>query len=391
MTFWHNFLYENQDAMDAIIEAFNEENPYGVMVVGRFMGGTDDIDAAYRSALGGGEVPDIILSYSCADLYLLDGATDIEPLLRSPTWGIERDAYYAGLLNTDVSEFLGGVRLGFPAGRSAEVMMVNLDWLAELWETNLITFDGPPQTTDQFREMACAAAQQPFSGAISAQEPLGYQVNTNASTFAAWVFAFGGTIFDGEQFTFDAPEAIEAATFLRDLVRDGCAGPVLSRFGDQDRFGAGTTLATTGTSFGGQFYERAVRNGAAHTWAQFPLPHITGNPVLNVYGPSLTVTAPTPEREVAAWLFIRYLGEPAQQAQWSAASGYYPVHKAAEGELNAVTELLDSGLSEPAVPGYNDIRLLISTSVESIIAGADPQETLMRLTISANALLDTYR
>ena len=56
-----------------------------------------------------------------------------------------------------------------------EVLFYNADWLAELREAGAISFDGAPSTPEQFKEAACAATANPFSGASTETPAIGYQ------------------------------------------------------------------------------------------------------------------------------------------------------------------------------------------------------------------------
>ena len=104
-----------------------------------------------------------------------------------------------------------------------EMMYYNSDWLAELRAAGHIDFDGPPTNPDQFRQAACAATENPFSGASATGQSVGYELATDASRFASWTFAFGGDVFDydNNRYTYDSPAAVEALTFLQDLVEAG--------------------------------------------------------------------------------------------------------------------------------------------------------------------------
>jgi sn-glycerol 3-phosphate transport system substrate-binding protein len=62
-----------------------------------------------------------------------------------------------------------------------------------------------------------------------------------------------------------------------------------------------------------------------------PGPSATGG--VFVGGAGLYMVSKSPdERQDAAWQYIKYLVEPAQQATWAAASGYIPVRKSAISE-----------------------------------------------------------
>src|SRR5690606_26733759 len=160
----------------------------------------------------------------------------------------------------------------------------------------------------EFKQAACAASEIPFSAA-SAEGAVGYELAADGSRFASWTFAFGGDIFDYEanQYTYDSPAAVEAMTFLQELFDDGCAALSTEAFGDQTNFGAGRTLFTVASTSGLPFYQSAIDEGAGHEWSVAAIPHTTPEPVLNIYGASVSIPAGhSPEETLASWLFLKY-------------------------------------------------------------------------------------
>jgi ABC-type glycerol-3-phosphate transport system substrate-binding protein len=78
--------------------------------------------------------------------------------------------------------------------------------------------------------------------------------------------------------------------------------------------------------FGAQ--EAAFRAaGSTDTWTVLAFPGERG--VLPAYGPSFVVLKSTPERQLASWLFARWMLSPETQARWAGESGYLPVRAAA--------------------------------------------------------------
>ena len=61
-------------------------------------------------------------------------------------------------------------------------------------------------------------------------------------------------------------------------------------------------------------------------WTLIPFPGSTAR-VLVAYGPSYSVLKSTPEKQLAAWLFARWLLSPENQAQWVDASALFPLGK----------------------------------------------------------------
>ncbi len=288
VTFWHQHTRDRETALQEIITAFNESNEYGITVVAEYQGGYGDIFQKMLALLGTDDAPNIVVAYQnqMATYQLVDGLLDMRPLVDSPKWGLSAEDqadFFPGFWSSDVLSMFDDARLGIAPNRSMEMLYYNIDWLAELRDANLIDFDGPPTTPEQFKAAACAATANPFSRA-TATSSIGYELSPEASRIASWTFAFGGDVFDYEtnQFTYDSPAVIAAMTFLRELFAEGCATLTTEAFGDQTNFGAGATLFTVGSSSGIPFYQQAVDEGAQFAWNVAAVPHTTPDPVMNI-------------------------------------------------------------------------------------------------------------
>ncbi|CAN5446329.1 ABC transporter substrate-binding protein [soil metagenome] len=399
VAFWHNHTGPREEVLTGIINAFNEENEHGITVDAQYQGNYPEIFNQMLVRLGTPDVPDLVVAYQnqAATYQLADGLIDMASLVESPEWGLTEEEiadFFPGFWQQDIFPTFGGARLGFPPNRSVDVLYYNLDWLEELG------FDSPPETVEQFREMACAAARAPFSRNTTGVSQ-GYQLDTSASNFASWVFAFGGNVYDYEsnRYSYDDPAAIEAMTFLQDMVEEGCVSPVAEQYGDQTDFGAGTLMFTVGSSSGLPFYEEAVAAGTGHDWSVATVPHTTPEPVTNIQGANVSMPdTGSPERQLATWVFLKYYTSPEVQAEWATASNYFPVRRSSAAaaadylEQNptyaAAFELLQYGSSEPPVPGYDFVRGRVSEAVARIIGGADVTSTLEALNAEANDILD---
>ncbi len=405
VTFWHQHTRDRETALQEIVADFNAENPYGITVEAAYQGGYGDIFQKMLPILGTDSAPNLVVAYQnqAATYALADGMLDLTPFLESERWGLseeEQADFFPGFFAADVFPSFDDQRFGFPPNRSMEVMYYNADWLAELRDAGAISFDGPPATPEQFREAACAAVDAPFSGATS-EGSIGYELSTDASRFASWTFAFGGDVYDydADRYAYDAPAAVEAMSFLQGLFDEGCAAVVTESYGDQTNFGAGRTLFTVGSSSGLPFYGSAVDEGAGHDWGVAAIPHTSDEPVMNIYGASVSMpSGQTPEAALATWLFVKHYTSPEVQAIWTRASNYFPVRRTVAAELDgyfeqnpafeSAFELLPYGDSEPPVPGYDFVRDMIEAEMAAIMDGADVTDTLELANREANLILD---
>jgi multiple sugar transport system substrate-binding protein len=239
------------------VDEFNATNPYGIFVEARNEGGYNDIYNKMIAGLTTGEVPGLTVAYQnqAAAYMVADGLVDLDPYINHPEYGLseaELNDFFQAFIDGDRLPQFGNKPYGFPPNRSMEMLYYNAEWLAELREAGHISFDGPPQTPEQFSEAVCAGAENPFSKNPDPSISIGYQIRTDASNYAALVFARGGDIYDYEnnQFTLDTPEARDGLGQMKELLDQGCAARIAERFGDQTDFGNGQNLFTMGSSSG---------------------------------------------------------------------------------------------------------------------------------------------
>jgi multiple sugar transport system substrate-binding protein/sn-glycerol 3-phosphate transport system substrate-binding protein len=251
-----------------------------------------------------------------------------------------------------------------------DVIYYNADWLKKLG------YDAPPTTWKQFEEMACKATDK-------ATKKYGWAFQHDASNFAAVVFGHGGTILapDGKSYVFNSAAGVESTAMLQRLFAQGCAVdvPVSESNGQQTRFGNGDSLFAMGSSSGLPFYADAVKNGGKFNW-DIAMPPYDGKPAINLYGASVSVYKTTPEKELAAWLVIKFLGEKAQTTRWAVQTGYLPVRASAKADVIAgfkanprwgpvadsyarMFDWAQYSLIESPVAGYDPVRALIDSDI----------------------------
>ena len=391
-----------QEVMNEICADFNATNEYGITVECLPIGHYGVLYDNMIAALATGEVPGLIVAYQnqAAAYEVADGLVAIDPYINDPTYGLSEEDkadFFPSFIASDRLPQFGGQDFGFPAaGRSMEVVYYNMDWLTELG------YDAPPQTPEQFAEMACAASAQPFSKNAS-DFSVGMELSTDASRFAALVFARGGDIFDYDNgvFTLNTPEAVDAMTTMQDLFNQGCIAPIAERYGDQADFGNGMNLFTQGSSSGLPYYASAVNDGGTggFEWSVVPIPYTGDNPVQNIYGASTSIVKTDPQTQLASWLFLKFWASAENQAKWVPASNYFPSRASVAADLSdymqenvafgTAFDLLQYGKAEAPVAGYDNIRDVMSeTFADIVFNGADAASSLDALNEQANAIME---
>lgn len=401
ITFWHNHSGDREAILNKIVEDFNASNEYGITVKAEVAGRYAEIYTKMMTVLNTTDVPDIVVGYQnqVAMYQLADAIFDMNTIINDPKYGLspeDQADYMEAFFAQDVYSLYDNQRLGIAPNRSMEVMYTNLEWIKEMGYT------GAPTTPEQFKEMACKAVTTPFSKGTGDAESTGMAMRMDASNMASWVFAFGGDIYNKEtnQFIFDSPEAIEAMTFLQSLAKDGCVR-IVDGYNDQVQFGAGKSLFTVASSSGlGIYYPQAIAEGVGEMeWDVAPLPN-KGTIKANIYGASVSIPKSTPERELAAWIFLKYYTSPDVQVYWAENTQYFPVRKSVADKMGeffeeypaykTAWELIQYGTFEPAVPGYDPIREEMNKTMANMIEdpSTDVAAAMKALNDTANGILN---
>lgn len=403
VTYWHNRPQKDQDMLQSMLDEFNKTNPYGITAKAEIGGASyNDVYNKVNAAIQAGAPPDISVAYqNQAAFYRNQGAIiDLNPFIKSKKYGLsEADLkdYFQTFLDSDKNPQFKGETLGFPTQRSMDVMYVNLDMLKKAG------YDKIPTDWKTWEEAACKVSDP-------ANKKYGWAFRHDASNFASQVFSRGGRILaeDGSAYVFNSQAGIDTVTMIQRMIANKCAVeiPTSERYGEQNRFGAGEILFVFASSSGLPFYNEAVGKGGKFQWDISMLPN-TGKPTINLYGASVSVYKTTPEKELAAWLVIKFLGQKEQTTRWAISTGYLPVRQSAKADVIAAFKknpswgpVADSyakmfdwaqyAMIESPVAGYDPVRALIDTDVMSKVL-ADPKADVKALLDAAvkkaNAIL----
>lgn len=407
--FWHRYTGATFSTVLEIVNDFNTKNPYGITVKLENAGSSyDDVFNKVNGAIAANAaLPDVVIAYQnqAATYRDLGKAVNLKPFLDSATYGLTADDlkdYYKSFLDSDRAPQFPGEVLGFPTQRSMDSLYVNLDMLKELG------YAAPPKTLKEFEEMACKASDK-------AKERYGFIWRGDASNFASFVFANGGVILkdDASAYDFNSAAGVEALSLIQRLFKNGCGVelPSSERNGDQTRFANGKLLFVTSSQAGLPFYADAVAKGAKMKWTVTRFPQANPDkPATNLFGASWSVMKNTPEKELAAWLFMKAFGEKDNTTKFSNISGYFPVRasaaagvvaatktnkaftdypEAAAGFQSLFTEAMPYGKIEAPIAGYDPVRTLINDMVIAVaIKGqGEPKAALDAAVVKANAIL----
>ena len=367
--FWHSFDGPAGAMLLKLAEEFNRSNEWGVQVRAEYQGNYDQLDEKVRQALENEQPPHLVAAYlyqalqwgSDPDLAVLDKYVD------DPVWGLTEDQqadFYPSIWQAEV---IAGERLGMPALRSGQYLYYNQTWGGELG------YSQAPQNWRQLEQQVCAAAQVASNDDERENDGQGgLLVTTDYAATLGWLAAFGSEIVDAEsgEYALDVPAVEDAFEALGKLSEQGCATLVENSLAVES-FANRHSLIASGSLLEAPFLDRALERAGSHDqWIVMPFLGDATQSASVHYGPAYVVLPSSPEEELAAWLFIRWLLAPESQAQWIEASGGLPLQRSVVEQMQdyaarnphwaAAAALLPEAQAEPALASWQTVRWAFS-------------------------------
>lgn len=341
VSFWHPWTGDLAAWLEAAVLKFNQSNQWDITVDLQIH--ADDLVLYDDIASGAveGVLPDIV---AAPGAYLRAWNEDGLPL-RDLTSYIDSPAvgWSASQVNTFFPVFWkadldGSVRLGLPAYRIGYYLFYNRSWARDLG------FEERPQTSQEFRDQACAAAKANLADDVTKNNGTGGWVfSTDSLAMLSWLKAFTGENLNAnDAINFQAEGAQTAMEYLYDLYNQDCAWagkqPTPYQY-----FSERYALFYSGTSRDIFLQEKENRTGGSQDdWELIAYPSDQYRPVVWVDGYSYALLGVDEDQALAGWLFLRYLLETENQAALVEATGALPLSN------SVISALADYRTDHPA-------------------------------------------
>lgn len=401
ITLWHVWgTGLPSETMTAIVDEFNATNEWGIIVDAQDQGNYSDLEDALNVAIQSGDLPDIVTGYTnaMANWYSVDSIIDLTPFIDDEYFGLsdeDKAAFFEGSMAGGQSA--DGAQFCFPISQSANVLFYNSQWAQELG------FDSAPATLAELKEQSCAAAEANNSDDDPDNDGTGgWVINTGASNIASFVFANGGNMLNaaGDGYDFTDQTVVDTAEFYKESFDEGCGFQTESY--PNPEFASRKALFTISSTAGLPYQVAAfeAEDAIQDEWTIVQFPGVDGGLSVDLYGQYVAITNTNPERQMAAWVFLKYLTSPEVQAKWIEGSAYYPTRSdtvpliEAYSQENAIwstgLSFLDSGKAEPAWASWSQVRRDVGDSFAAILQGSveDIPATLEALNVTAQEAID---
>jgi ABC-type glycerol-3-phosphate transport system substrate-binding protein len=359
---WHPWYGVESSLFDTFVEEFNQENEWGIKVNAESQVNFSNLYENVTASLPTTEKPDMVIALPEHALeWDANGVlVDLMPYTNDPLYGIESSDIPNVFWNQD---YLGEKRMAIPAQRTARFLLWNETWAGE------IGFDSPPDAPDDFKQQACRAQKAMLKDESPQNDFMGgWYVDTEPMTAYAWLLAFEGGILEGSDYRFLTPHNIETFTFLRELSEATCSwqtadGDPINAFANREAMFITASLEDLPD------VARAFASAKnTDTWKVISFPG-TNEDALVVYGSSYAILKSTPEKQLAAWLFARWLLDNKQDARWVEATHLFPLrtstldllgdYEMTHPQWAQAVKLLPQGEIQPQLASWRKVKTLL--------------------------------
>jgi multiple sugar transport system substrate-binding protein len=389
LQFWHAQSQSQQKALNSLVDQFNSSHP-GIKVVATYQGNYSDLYKKVTASIAAGAPPDLSIAYPDQVASYIQSAAVIplDNLMKDPQIGFTSEDLN-DIYPTFIDHYPQANNQVYSMAfmRSMEVMYYNVDML------KAAGYDKPPENWNQFMEI-CAAVSKP-------PDTYCYEMNTDASRFANWVWSRGGDLIspDGTTVAFDSQAGLETMDFINEMFTKNYAIVIGTAFQDQTDFALGKLAFTMGSTAGLPYYQQAIdQAGKVQNWDIAPDPHSTSDPVVDLYGPSVTIFKTTEEKERAAFVFLTWLMGTGPDSEWVKATQYFPARRSTTQALSDFIQAnplygealgwVQYGRTEPAIAAWEPIRTYIAVAMTAVANGKQtPTAALKDAANKANQLL----
>lgn len=361
------------EALPDFVKAFEDANP-GVTVEVTAI----PWDAAYskiQTAIAGGTTPDIAMMGST---WMADFADAFQTV---PT-DLDTSGSFPGAV---ASTKVGDRMTGAPWYVDTRVLYYRTDLAAKAGWTKA------PTTWDELSQMA--ADMQSKAGAEYGIRLPGGNDSFQGTLWMPW--SNGASLVDGDKWTVDTPQMVEAYEYYQSFFQNGIANPAADRSsGAQEAdFVAGKTPMLIDGPFMIGSLEKVGGADFASKFTTAVLPTKESSTSFSG-GANLTVFKNSKNAH-SAWKLAQWLTDPATQAQWYEKTGDLPAVQAAWKEqalasqptLAAFGTQLETAKSVPATTTWVQVAAAGDAVLEKVRLGTEsPADAMKELQSKADAL-----
>jgi sn-glycerol 3-phosphate transport system substrate-binding protein len=412
ITMWHSMPRENETTLTKLTDEFNaSQSKVKVNLV--FQVDYDTTFQKYISGLSSGDLPDVIQLSGTDQQQMIDTQTALPAQACAKADGYSFKSFLPRVLSYFTVQ---GQVVGMPFNSSGPVFAFN----KKSFTAAGLDPEKPPATLDEVR----SAAEKIKSAGVVSGAPLGLVVDPGffehwrAMANRLYVNNGNGRSKRATRSAIDDRLSRELFAWMNEMVKDGLAETNPDSGGERyaDVLGIPTgthamaidTSAILGTAKtlleGGAYPNMSIADLGVG-----PMPGPAGRGGVLVQGGGLfMVNKSSPEKQAAAWQYLKFLDTTPSQVTWATGTGYLPITKAAAsspemkafwdanpGYKVAYDQLL-KGVNSAATAGavigpYKDAQDAIRTAENSMfLEGKSPDAAVKQAASDTTSAITDY-
>lgn len=401
ISFWHSMGGVNGQAIDALVEKFNEENEYGITVNAQYQGEYDDSLNKLKSAQIGNMGADLVQVYEIGTRFMIESGW-ITPMQNM----VDADNYDLSQIEPNLASYytIDDELYSMPFNSSTPIMYYNKDMFEKAGITEIpdsleaIEAVGDKLLSDGGAgEVMSLSIYGWFFEQFMGKQGLEYANNGNGREKAATAVAFDEN--GGAKNILTAWKSLYDKGFAPNVGKGGDAGLA--------DFSAGKSAITLGSTASLKQILQDVNGKFEVGTAYFPKIKSSDEGGVSIGGASLwALNNDDPKKTRATWEFVKFLISPESQAYWNAQTGYFPVTTAAQDEQvfkdnvakypqfqTAIDQLHDSS---PEYTGallsvFPEARATVESEIENLLNGnEDVDGAVKNMADAINKSIEEY-
>jgi sn-glycerol 3-phosphate transport system substrate-binding protein len=328
ITMWHSMPRANEETLQKLTDQFNSsQTDVKVNLI-------NQIDYAqtfvkYKAGLSSGDLPDIVQLQETDQQQMVDTGTVLPASVCA-----KADKYsFSDFLPRVISYFtIQGTQYAMPFNTSGPVLYYN----KKAFTAAGIDANSPPKTLADVRDAAEKLKANGVSAPLGLKTEPGYFEHWRGLANALYVNNSNGRKARATKTAYDDATGRQIFTWLSGMVKDGLAttNPDLGTGSFDNLLGiqSGSHEMAFDTSAALGTINSVLSGGNAPDVelgvAPFPSLGAKKGGVLVSGGELFMVNKSSPEKQAAAWEFLKFLDQPDSLTTWAIGTGYLPIRKA---------------------------------------------------------------
>lgn len=399
ITFWHAMGGDLGVAVDQLVETFNETNDMDITVVSEFQGTYDDAITKLRSASLGNLEADVVQVYDIGSRYMLDSGLVI-PMQQF----IDEEGYDISQIEPNIAAYYTAedTLFSMPFNSSTPLLYYNVD----MFEAAGI--EDAPTTLAEIEEMHDALVNEGGASMAISLSIYGWFVEQFTAKQGLELVNNG----NGREDVPTEVSFVDNDAMLNILeewyaLYESDAAPNVGRDGGSPEFVSGQSAMTLASTSGLASILNEVGGDFEVGTAYLPAVKEGDEGGVSIGGASLwAMESEDAEKAQASWEFVKFLISPEIQAEWSAATGYFPITTATHEEevfkqnieefpqfQTALDQLHDSNPESQGafLSVFPEARQIVENEIENMLNGvATPEEATDAMADQINSAIENY-